>query len=307
MGVLIFGSLNIDIVTYLKRMPLPGETVLGDRFETFPGGKGLNQAVAAARAGGQVTMVGVLGSDANSEELKRVMDVEKINNEHVRRIEGACGTAVIEVDQEGQNRIIVISAANSDLKSSDISESLLKSITNKKILLSQLESPITEVQKVFSRAKEQNFYTILNPAPASKIDDNFYKFIDLFIPNQFEAEYFTNIKVVDFASAVQSGKKLIELGVGSALITRGEEGAVLVQKGFEKNFEAFKVRTVDTTAAGDAFCGALAVGLSEGLDLESSINFASAAGALSVQSKGATVSLPKRDSIINLLTIKKGN
>jgi ribokinase len=306
MGVLIFGSLNIDIVTYLKRMPLPGETVLGDRFETFPGGKGLNQAVAAARAGGQVTMVGVLGSDANSEELKRVMDVEKINNEHVRRIEGACGTAVIEVDQEGQNRIIVISAANSDLKSSDISESLLKSITNKKILLSQLESPITEVQKVFSRAKEQNFYTILNPAPASKIDDNFYKFIDLFIPNQFEAEYFTNIKVVDFASAVQSGKKLIDLGVGSALITRGEEGAVLVQKGFEKNFEAFKVRTVDTTAAGDAFCGALAVGLSEGLDLESSINFASAAGALSVQSKGATVSLPKRDSIINLLTIKNG-
>jgi ribokinase len=307
MGVLIFGSLNIDIVTYLKRMPLPGETVLGDRFETFPGGKGLNQAVAAARAGGQVTMVGVLGSDANSEVLKKVMDEENINNEHVRRIEGACGTAVIEVDQEGQNRIIVISAANSDLKSSDISESLLKSITNKKILLSQLESPINEVQKVFSRAKEQNFYTILNPAPASKIDDNFYKFIDLFIPNQFEAEYFTNIKVVDFASAVQSGKKLIDLGVGSALITRGEEGAVLVQKGFEKNFEAFKVRTVDTTAAGDAFCGALAVGLSEGLDLESSINFASAAGALSVQSKGATVSLPKRDSIINLLTIKKGN
>jgi ribokinase len=307
MGILIFGSLNIDIVTYLKRMPLPGETVLGDRFETFPGGKGLNQAVAAARAGGQVTMVGVLGSDANSEELKRVMDEEKINNEHVRRIEGACGTAVIEVDQEGQNRIIVISAANSDLKSSDISESLLKSITNKKILLSQLESPITEVQKVFSRAKEQNFYTILNPAPASKIDDNFYKFIDLFIPNQFEAEYFTNIKVLDFASAVQAGKKLIDLGVGSALITRGEAGAVLVQKDFEKNFEAFKVRTVDTTAAGDAFCGALAVRLSEGFDLESSINFASAAGALSVQSKGATVSLPKRDSIMNLLTIKKGN
>jgi ribokinase len=235
------------------------------------------------------------------------MDEEKINNEHVRRIEGACGTAVIEVDQEGQNRIIVISAANSDLKSSDISESLLKSITNKKILLSQLESPITEVQKVFSRAKEQNFYTILNPAPASKIDDNFYKFIDLFIPNQFEAEYFTNIKVLDFASAVQAGKKLIDLGVGSALITRGEAGAVLVQKDFEKNFEAFKVRTVDTTAAGDAFCGALAVRLSEGFDLESSINFASAAGALSVQSKGATVSLPKRDSIMNLLTIKKGN
>lgn len=307
MGVLIFGSLNIDIVTYLKRMPLPGETVLGDRFETFPGGKGLNQAVAAARAGGQVTMVGVLGSDANSEVLKKVMDEENINNEHVRRIEGACGTAVIEVDQEGQNRIIVISAANSDLKSSDISESLLKSITNKKILLSQLESPINEVQKVFSRAKEKNFYTILNPAPASKIDDNFYQSIDLLIPNQFEAEYFTNIKVVDFASAVQSGKKLIDLGVGSALITRGEEGAVLVQKGFEKNFEAFKVRTVDTTAAGDAFCGALAVGLSEGLNLESSINFASAAGALSVQSKGATVSLPKRDSIMNLLTVNRGN
>jgi ribokinase len=307
MGVLIFGSLNIDIVTFLKRMPLPGETVLGDRFETFPGGKGLNQAVAAARAGGTVTMVGVLGNDANSAVLKEVMNKENINSENVRHIAGACGTAVIEVDQEGQNRIIVISAANSDLKASDVSESLLRSINKKQILLSQLESPIKEVEKVFKRAKELEFYTILNPAPANSISKDFYQYIDLLIPNQYEAEYFTQIKVTDFESAVSAGKKLLDLGVGSALITRGEKGAVLVQKGVEKNYDAFEVESIDTTAAGDAFCGSLAVGLSEGLDLDASIKFASAAGALSVQSKGATVSLPNRKSIINLLSTMKGS
>lgn len=305
MGILVFGSLNIDIVTYLERMPLPGETVMGDKFETFPGGKGLNQAVAAARAGGEVTMVGVLGNDVNSEILRKVMVTENINSEHVRQIEGVCGTAVIEVDHSGQNRIIVISGANSDLKANDVTENIYKKVNSRPILLSQLESPVSEVEKVFKVAKEFGFYTLLNPAPAKRIPDSFLKDIDLIIPNQFEAEFYTQIRVIDFDSAVLAGKKLIQMGVSSVLVTMGEDGAVFVSQDLVKMYKAFKVKSVDTTAAGDAFCGALAVGLSEGLDLDTSIRFASAAGALSVQLKGATVSLPKREMILSLISSEK--
>ncbi|MCX6448955.1 MAG: PfkB family carbohydrate kinase [Actinobacteria bacterium] len=127
MGVLVVGSLNIDIVTYLERMPLPGETVLGDRLEIFSGGKGLNQAVAAARSGGEVTMVGVLGNDANSTTLREVLIKEKINHDHVKEISGFCGTAVIEVDKKGQNRIIVISGANAELKAESVTEEFKQS------------------------------------------------------------------------------------------------------------------------------------------------------------------------------------
>ena len=305
MGVLIFGSLNLDIVTYLERMPLPGETVVGDKFETFPGGKGLNQAVAAARAGGAVAMVGVLGNDSNSELLNNVMNTEGISNEGIRKIQGACGTAIIEVDHQGQNRIIVIAGANADLKSSDLTDSLMNKVAGKKILLSQLESPILEVEAAFKKAKAAGFYTLLNPAPAKVISDSFYSVIDLIIPNQFEAEFLTQVKVVDLDSAIAAGKKLLAKGAKAALITMGEDGAVLVEENNKKLYKTFKVESIDSTAAGDAFCGALATRLSEGLDLDTAIRFATAAGALSVQQKGATVSLPKRDDILKLMASEK--
>jgi len=301
MGVLIVGSLNIDLVTYLERMPEPGETVVGDRFESFPGGKGLNQAVAAARAGGEVTMVGVLGNDSNSNLLKQVMLKEKINSEHVRQVTGVCGTAIIEVDKLGRNRIIVISGANSELKANDLKPEILTKITKQKVLLSQLESPLSELVTIFKVAKDNNFLTILNPAPARKLDKELIKLIDLLIPNQFEAEFLTGIRVTDSHSAISAGKELISQGVKSVLITLGEEGSVLVTQESSELFQSFKVKAVDTTAAGDAFCGAIAVALSEELDLKSAIRFASAAGALSVQFEGATTSMPNRQEIENLV------
>ncbi len=305
MGVLVVGSLNIDIVTYLERMPLPGETVLGDRLEIFSGGKGLNQAVAAARSGGEVTMVGVLGNDANSTTLREVLIKEKINHDHVKEISGFCGTAVIEVDKKGQNRIIVISGANAELKAESVTEELLNSINDKKILLAQLESPISELESIFKSAKARGFYNILNPAPATKLSKEFLSVTDLLVPNQFEAEFLTGIKVVDVESAAAAGKMLIDQGVNSVLITRGEEGAVLIVTDSKSVFKAFKVSPVDTTAAGDAFCGALAVAISEGVDLDSAIRFACAAGALSVQSVGATPSLPTREQISLLIQSQK--
>ena len=301
MGLLVVGSLNIDIVTYLERMPAPGETVLGDRIEIFSGGKGLNQAVAAARSGGEVIMVGVLGNDANSTTLREVLIKERINHKYVKEISGFCGTAVIEVDKKGQNRIIVISGANSELKAEFVTDELLSSIKDKKILLAQLESPIPELVTIFKRAKVMGFYNILNPAPASKLSKEFLSTVDLLVPNQFEAEFLTGIKVIDAESASAAGKMLIDQGVSSVLITRGEEGAVLISKDGKSVFKAFKVSPVDTTAAGDAFCGALAVAISEGVDLNSAIRFACAAGALSVQSVGATPSLPTREQISLLI------
>jgi ribokinase len=301
MGVLIVGSLNIDIVTYLERMPEPGETVVGDRFESFPGGKGLNQAVAAARAGGDVTMVGVLGSDSNSNLLKEVMIKEKIDSDYVRRVPGVCGTAIIEVDNLGRNRIIVISGANSELKANDLNPEILTKISSKKVLLSQLECPYTELVSIFNVAKSNDFFTILNPAPARKLEKEFIQLIDLIVPNQFEAEFLTGIKVTDGNSAVAAGKELISQGAKSVLITMGEEGSVLVTNEGSELFNTFKVKVADTTAAGDAFCGALAVALSEGLDLKSAIRFASATGALSVQFEGATTSMPTRQEIEKLL------
>jgi ribokinase len=301
MGVLIVGSLNIDLVTYLEKMPEPGETVVGDRFESFPGGKGLNQAVAAARAGGDVTMVGVLGNDSNSNLLKQVMIDEKINSDHVREIAGVCGTAIIEVDKLGRNRIIVIAGANSELKANDLKLEILTKINNQKVLLSQLESPLSELVSIFQAAKNNNFFTILNPAPARKLDKEFIKLIDLLIPNQFEAEVLTGIRVTDSDSANSAGKELISQGAKSVLITLGEEGSVLVTQESSELFKSFKVKAVDTTAAGDAFCGAIAVALSEEFDLESAIRFASAAGALSVQFEGAATSMPNRQEIENLI------
>jgi ribokinase len=305
MGVLVVGSLNIDIVTYLERMPLPGETVLGDRLEIFSGGKGLNQAVAAARSGGEVTMVGVLGNDANSTTLREVLIKEKINHDHVKEISGFCGTAVIEVDKKGQNRIIVISGANAELKAESVTDELLNSISDKKILLAQLESPVSELESIFKSAKARGFYNILNPAPATKLSKEFLSVTDLLVPNQFEAEFLTGIKVVDVESTAAAGKMLIDQGVNSVLITRGEEGAVLIVTDSKSVFKAFKVSPVDTTAAGDAFCGALAVAISEGVDLDSAIRFACAAGALSVQSVGATPSLPTREQISLLIQSQK--
>jgi ribokinase len=226
---------------------------------------------------------------------------EKINSDHVREIAGVCGTAIIEVDKLGRNRIIVISGANSELKANDLNPGIFTKITKQKVLLSQLESPLSELVSIFKVAKDNNFFTILNPAPARKLDKEFIKLIDLLIPNQFEAEVLTGIKVTDSDSANSAGKELISQGVKSVLITLGEEGSVLVTQNSSELFKSFKVKTVDTTAAGDAFCGAIAVALSEEFDLESAIRFASAAGALSVQFEGAATSMPNRQEIENLI------
>jgi len=304
MAVLVIGSLNIDLVTYVKRMPKPGETVDGERLEVFPGGKGLNQATAAARAGGNVTMVGVIGTDQNSQLLRNVMDSESINQDYVSVAEGVCGTAIIEVDTSGQNRIIVISGANADLKAGSFSDDAFDSIPETQVLLAQLESPISEMEIFFKRAKDKGFLTILNPAPAQTLSLEFAKNIDLLIPNQFEAGFLTGIDVVDVESATNAARKIHRTGVESILVTMGGDGCLLLSQNESIYFPAFDVTAIDTTAAGDAFCGALAAQLSQGHALIDAVTFASAAGALATTKVGATPSLPTRVEISSLIQLQ---
>lgn len=196
MKVLVVGSLNMDLVVNLKRMPNPGETVLGDTFATFAGGKGLNQAVATARAGANVRMIGALGDDPYAKVLRDVMDQENINHSGVVEVSGSSGTAVIEVDETGQNRIVVIAGANGKLKSGNFVRE-----SEEKILLAQLESPISELEEIFRSAKKQGYKTVLNPAPAMKLSPTFLSEIDILIPNEHEAAILAGITVTDFDSA----------------------------------------------------------------------------------------------------------
>ena len=285
----------MDLVVNLKRMPNPGETVVGETFTTFAGGKGLNQAVATARAGASVRMIGALGNDPYAKVLRNVMDQEKIDHSNVIEVAGSSGTAVIEVDESGQNRIVVIAGANGELKSGNFVPN-----SEEKILLAQLESPINELEDIFKAAKKSGYKTVLNPAPAMKLAPSFLAEIDLLIPNEHEAAILTGIKVTDFDTAEKAALALIAQGVSEVIITMAEKGAIYVGKDKVIKQPAYKVSPIDTTAAGDAFCGGLVSELARGKDMESALKFAAAAGGLATTKSGATPSLPTENEIRSL-------
>jgi len=285
----------MDLVVNLKRMPNPGETVVGENFSTFAGGKGLNQAVATARAGAKVRMIGALGDDPYAKVLRDVMDLEKINHSGVVEVSGSSGTAIIEVDETGQNRIVVIAGANGKLKSGNFTP-----VSEEKILLAQLESPISELEEIFRTAKKHGYKTVLNPAPAMKLAPSFLSEIDLLIPNEHEAALLTGIAVNDLSSAETAARQLISQGVNEVIITLAEKGAIYVSNEQVIKQPAYKVSPIDTTAAGDAFCGGLVSELARGEDMATALKFAAAAGGLATTKSGATPSLPTENEIRSL-------
>lgn len=301
MGVLVLGSLNIDLVAYLDRMPNSGETLHGKELKTFAGGKGLNQAVAASRAGAETIMAGALGNDSGAELLRDLMARENIASGSVVTKNLPTGTAIIEVDDSGENRIIVFAGANGKLVSADILDTLLTSISEPRIILSQLEIPMETVKQVFLRAKAAGFSIILNPAPASKIEISLLKLVDILIPNRHEASLLSRVEIIDIATATTAGYKLLELGANSVIITLGSQGALLVEKNGTHYQKPFVIQPVDTTAAGDAFCGALAASMSLGKSAKDSLEFACAAGALAATKLGATPSLPTKEEICSVM------
>lgn len=290
--ILVVGSLNMDLVVRAPRHPEIGETIIGRQFSTFPGGKGANQAVAAARLGGAVAMIGRVGKDAFGDELLEVARKDGVNTDRIIRDPGSVtGVALITVDDSGQNTIVVASGANFKLTPQDVlaAESEFE---NAGVLLCQLESPLPAIECAVEIARKHGVQVILNPAPAFDLNSHLLKNIDYLIPNQNELALLSGIADVDL-----SIQNMRVLGVRRILVTLGAEGVLLVEGDHRQAVSAYDVVPVDSTAAGDAFCGAFAVALTEGRDFFQAASWANAAGALTVTRPGAQPSLPTRHEL----------
>lgn len=299
--VVVVGSSNTDMIIKLDKIPVPGETVIGGEFSTAPGGKGANQAVAAARAGGDVTFVACVGEDMFGEKSVEGFVKDGIHIDHIfKQNKEASGVALIFVDKKGENSIAVASGANFELTPDHISQ-VSDVIKSADILVMQLETPLETVTAAAKVAKENGVKVILNPAPAQHLGDDLLECLSVLTPNEIEAEVLTGVKVDDDSSAEKAARILLDKGLESVLITLGAKGVFAASRDGSQIVPGFKVEAVDTTAAGDVFNGAVAVALCENTSLEDSIRFANAAGALSVTKLGAQPSAPTRQEIEGFL------
>ena len=298
--VLVIGSSNTDLVIRANKLPSPGETVLGGTFFTAAGGKGANQAVAAARAGAQVAFIARTGCDDFGAQALSAYQSEGIDTRWlVSDPNLPSGIAFILVDDRGENSIVVASGANAALLPDQIRDRAYESA---EICLLQLEIPLETVVHATSLAKKNRTRVVLNPAPATDLPTEIWPHLFLITPNQTETEYLTGISPNNKQNIAKAADKLLEKGVQNAIITLGSQGAFLATPDHTLHIPAFKTTPVDTTGAGDAFNGALACALSEKQSLEAAIRFACAAGAIAVGKAGAQPAIPKRDQIDALLT-----
>lgn len=302
--VCVLGSINMDLVIKVKDMPKVGKTILSKSFEKIAGGKGANQAVAAKRCGNEVSMIGKIGLDDNGKALKRLLEDDEIDTSLIFEDEkNPTGMAMITVDENSDNSIIVISGSNMNINEGEIEKSKEK-IKNSDILISQFETPEDMTIKAFNIAKENGKITILNPAPAKEIKKELLKVTDIIIPNETEAELLTGIKVNDLDTAKLAGKKLLESGVKFAIITLGEKGAAIINNKRAELVKAFKVNAVDTTAAGDSFIGGLSSKLNiNDLNFENlikAVTFGNKVSSIAVQREGAQPSIPTLEEVIKI-------
>ena len=295
--IVVLGSTNTDMVVKAARIPAPGETILGGDFLMNPGGKGANQAVAAARLGGDVTFVAKVGDDLFGREAKSLFAKEGIRTEYVfTDAEKPSGVALIMVGASGENSIAVASGANGALSPTDIAAARGE-IESAGALLMQLETPVETILCAAQWAAAKGVPVILNPAPACALPDALFPCLALITPNETEAEMLTGVKVADEAGARAAAAALCAKGVGRVIITLGAKGAFVYDGGAGAFVPAFPVEAVDTTAAGDVFSGALAVALTEGRALGEAVAFASRAASISVTRMGAQASAPWRGEI----------
>jgi len=290
--VVVIGSLNMDLVTRAPRLPRGGETLIGESFATVSGGKGANQAVAAARLGAQVSMVGCVGSDAYGEELRGALLAEQIDCQAVSTVDDSSGVALIVVDDNSQNAIVIVAGANGAL-TPEVIDRFDAVLRTADVIICQLEVPDATVGHALKRGRDLGKTVILNPAPASRpLPADWYASIDYLIPNESEAAALSGLPVDSLASAETAATRLIAMGAGKVIITLGAQGSLFANgKGFE-HFPAQKVRAIDTTAAGDTFVGGFAAALANGKNEADAIRFGQVAAALSVTRAGAQPSIP---------------
>lgn len=297
-NICVIGSLNMDLVVNVDKMPKPGQTIIGSNFKEVPGGKGANQAVAMARLNGNVSMIGKVGEDGFGQTLINALKNDKVDTTYIKTTKGATGVALITVDNNAQNSIVVSPGANFEVKEEDI-DSNIEAIENSDIVVLQLETPLNTIKYALKKSKELNKYTILNPAPAVKLDDEIIKNVDLLTPNETELEIISGVSIETEEDIQKAAQIMIEKGVKELIVTLGSKGSLYINK--EKSIfkKAYKVEAVDTTAAGDSYTGALAVALSKDKNIEEAMDFASKVGALSVLKEGAQSSLPTLEDVEN--------
>lgn len=296
-SIIVIGSANTDMVIKADKFPLPGETILGGKFFMFPGGKGANQAVAASRLRGNVTFIAKVGNDIFGKQALHQFSKEGINTDFIVTDHNQpSGVALITIDSKGENTIVVAQGANATLTSEDVQKAE-KEFERADIILMQLEIPINTVIHAANLATLHGKRVILNPAPARHLPDDLLSKLFIITPNESETETLLGIKISDMNSVQAAARKLHEKGVANVVITLGAEGAYIYNAEGGRHRTTTKVETVDTTAAGDVFNGALAVAISENKSLDEAVEFANRAASISVTRMGAQASAPYRNAI----------
>lgn len=298
-SVVVVGSLTMDFTAVAPRMPELGETVLGTAFTMVPGGKGQNQAIAAARQMVPTAMVGLVGEDELGPLVRSAIESEGMVDA-VGQVSGPTGVAHIMVDHNGDNRIIMVPQANARLDAHKVAgqTDLISSAT---VVLAQLEVPLDAVREAFAIARRAGVTTVLNPAPAAELDGELLTLCDIIIPNETEAAVITGVDTTTPQGCVDAARILRERGARTVIVTRGSSGTLVLDDQGDHHFSPFQVTAIDSTAAGDAFCGTLCAALAEGSDLHAAVHRGSAAGALATTVLGASPCLPTRAAVDALM------
>lgn len=301
----VIGSLNMDLVTKVENFPKPGETIVGESFKTFPGGKGANQAVALGRLGAEVFMIGKVGDDIYGTEYLEVLKNNNVNQAGIQIEKGiSSGVAVIQVSDKGENNIVVIPGANGKVDIKYI-ESKWNILDEADIFLFQLEIPMATVIDTIKKLKAKGKTIILDPAPAIKLPEEIFKYIDYITPNETEIEALTGKSVEDEKDLKEAAQILIDKGVKNVIAKLGSKGAAVIHKVEYKKIPGFKVNPVDTTAAGDSFNAGFAFALAEGKELEECVRFGNAVGAISTTALGAQEAMPSYESVMSFIANEK--
>lgn len=300
----VIGSLNMDLVTKVENFPKPGETIVGESFKTFPGGKGANQAVALGRLGADVFMIGKVGEDIYGTEYLEVLKNNNVREDGVHIEKGiSSGVAVIQVSNRGENNIIVISGANGQVDTKYI-ESKWDILEEADIFLFQLEIPIITVVDIMKKLKAKGKTIILDPAPATKLPEEIFKYIDYITPNETEIETLAEKNIDNEDDLKESAQILLDKGVKAVIAKLGSKGAAIIKKDEYISIPGFKVNPVDTTAAGDSFNAGFAFALAEEKELEECVRFGNAVGAISTTAFGAQEAMPSYEEVMRFIKNK---
>jgi len=301
MSITVFGSINMDLVVRTPRLPVKGETISGTDFYTAPGGKGANQAVACSRLGTATKMIGKVGSDIFADELLKSLERNEVDIHGISvDLNAPSGVALIQVDDESNNNIVIVAGANGRNGPAEI-QAMIEALKGSEVLLLQLEIPMEMVLQAARVAVEQGVRVILDPAPAKSLPEELYHLVDILTPNEIEASHLVGFPVVDFLSAQKAGRELLARGIKDVVIKLGAQGAFWLNKEIARSIPAYQVEAVDSVAAGDAFNGGLAVGLAEGLSMDEAIRIGMGTAALSTTKPGAQPSMPDRLAVDKLL------